>query len=297
MSNRALLLFCVLAYALSWSLQFAAIANVGDLENAAAAPYLIAAMFVPALVTLLFAWRRPDLRKTILWKPAWRMLPLLVIAFAVPTLIAFATVAAAEGLHIGKSGWFVFSQTGVAISGGPWLLGKGHQDWPLFIANVLATGGAFAALNAAVAMGEELGWRGFLQGHLIARLGTTRGIALLGLIWSFWHLPGLLAGYNFPEHPMLGAFVLFPLELVAVSMFLGWLTLRSGSFWAAAIAHGAGNSIEEGVTANLHMTVPHIAEDLLRLAATVIVGLVFWLFLSRGERKRAPQQASLLAPA
>jgi len=290
MSRRALLLFCVLAYAFSWSLQFAAIANVGDLENPAAAPYLIAAMFVPASVTLLFAWRRPDLRKTILWCPTWRMLPMLVIAFVVPTLIAFATVGAVELLHIGKSGWFVFSHDGVAISGGPWLLGKGTQDWPLFIANVLATGGAFAALNALVAMGEELGWRGFLQGHLIERFGTTRGIAVLGLIWSFWHLPGLLAGYNFPEHPVLGGFVFFPIELVAVSMFLGWLTLRSGSFWPAAIAHGAGNSIEEGVTANLHMAVPHLAEDMLRLTATVVVGLAFWTLLARRNRSEAQRQ-------
>jgi preprotein translocase subunit YajC len=45
------------------------------------------------------------------------------------------------------------------------------------------------------------------------------------------------------------------------------------------------------------MTVPHLAEDLLRLAATVIVGLVFWWLLNRSERKRETQQTSLLATA
>src|SRR5690606_23069025 len=123
------------------------------------------------------------------------------------------------------------------------------QPWPAFIANVALTGMWFALFNATVAVGEEFGWRGFLQGHLIARMGTTDGIVLLGFIWSMWHLPSLLAGYNFPEYPLLGATVLFPVQLIAASFFLGWLTLRAGSFWPAAIAHGATNSIQEGVTA------------------------------------------------
>lgn len=285
MSKRALLLFCVLVYALSWSIQAAVIAKYGNPENGGA-PWLVVVMFTPALVTLLFAAFSREARAWIRWRPAWRVLPLLVIAFLVPTLIAFATIAAVQGLHFGTSSWFVFARDGVSISGGPWLLGRGVQDWPRFLANVVLTGGAYAAFNALVAMGEELGWRGFLQGQLVARLGVTRGLVLLGLIWSFWHLPSLLAGYNFPEHPVLGALVLFPVELVAISMFLGWLTLRSGSFWTAAVAHGAGNSIEEGVVSHLHMTVPHLAADLLRLGATVVVGLVFWALLRRSERRR-----------
>jgi len=284
-STRALLLFCALAYAISWSLQFAAIHAVGNLESMAAAPYLVGAMAVPGFLTLAFAWFSRAAGASILWRPSRRLLPFGVIAFLVPTAIAFATVAAVMLAGWGKPGWFLFSHSGVAISGGPWLLGRGGQAWPLFVANVVLTGGAYAMFNAIFAAGEELGWRGFLQGHFIARFGTTRGVVLLGLLWSFWHLPALLAGYNFPEHPVLGGFILFPAELVAISFFLAWLTLRSGSFWAAAIAHGAGNSIEEGVVANLHLTVPHLYEDLLRLAATVVVGLVFWLLLAVRTRR------------
>jgi uncharacterized protein len=284
MSNRALTLFCVLAYALSWSIQFEVIAAYGNPENPHATPWLVAIMFTPALVTLAFAFFSRKARAIIRWRQSWRMLPLLIVAFVVPTLISFGTVAAIDLFGWGKPGWFVFSQSGVAISGGPWLLGNGTQAWGTFALNVFLTGGCFAALNALAAMGEELGWRGFLQGPLVEKLDATRGIVLLGLIWSFWHLPALLAGYNFPAHPMLGAFLLSPLELIAVSMFLGWLTIRSGSFWCAAIAHGAGNSIEEGVTANLHMQMPHIYEDIARLTFTMIFGLLFWFLLARGSR-------------
>jgi membrane protease YdiL (CAAX protease family) len=139
------------------------------------------------------------------------------------------------------------------------------------------------------AIGEELGWRGFLQGALTDKLGITQGIVVLGLIWSFWHLPVLLAGYNYPATPVLGAFVLFPVTLVAASFFLGWLTIRSGSVWPAVLAHGATNSIEEGVIANVHLATPQLYGDVLRLALTVVVGLISWALLARsGSRSDDP---------
>lgn len=287
MRNRTLVLYCILVFGLSWSAQFALLAFYGSPNNPAAVLPGLGIMFSPALVTLGFALFSREVRKQIRWRPAWRMIPILVVAIVVPILIGFATLAVVEFASWGKAGWFAFSQSIVTISGGPWLLGEGAQNWTKFIANVLLTGGYFAAYNGLFAVGEELGWRGFLQGVLVARLGVTRGIGLLGLIWSLWHLPVLLAGYNYPEHPILGALVLFPVQLVAASFFLGWLTIRAGSFWPAALAHGAVNSIQEGVTANIRTTVPHLYEDLTRLSFTVLFGLVFWLLLRRRPNGRA----------
>ncbi|MGD0867845.1 MAG: CPBP family intramembrane glutamic endopeptidase [Rhizomicrobium sp.] len=285
MKLPALLLYVFLVFALSWALQIGAIAFAGNPESPAAAPWLVSAMFVPALVTLGFVRFYRPTRGLLLWKPTWAMIPLLLAAFVVPTVIGFATVGAIELLQWGHSNWFVFRQTSVSISGGPWLFGRGVQSWQLFVANVCATGGAYALFNALFAIGEELGWRGFLQGQLTARLGTTGGIALLGLLWAFWHLPVLLAGYDYPEQPLLGAFVFMPIQLVAASFFLGWLTVRARTVWPAAVAHGAVNSIEEGVTSHLHLAVPHLAEDLTRLAIIVFVGLMFWALLARRERQ------------
>jgi uncharacterized protein len=286
-NRRRVLLFCVLVYVLSWSIQTGVILTYGNPEDPRALPWLAGVMFTPAVVTLGFAVFSHESRKMIKWRPAWSVLPLSIAGFVVPTLIAFGTVAAVQDAGWGKSGWFDFSTASVAISGGPWLLGRGTEGWSLFMANVLVTGGYFSALNALAAMGEELGWRGFLQGLLVEELGLTRGIVLLGLLWSFWHLPALLAGYNYPEHPVLGATVLFPVQLVAASFFLGWLTIRSGSFWPAAVAHGAANSIEEGVTQHLNMVVPHLYEDAIRVGLTVLVGLLFWWLVQRGRRTRS----------
>jgi uncharacterized protein len=286
MNRRRVLKFCLLVYALSWSIQIGVVLAYGNPEDSRALPWGVGAMFTPALVTIGFALFSRETRRLIQWRPSWSALPLAIVGFLVPTLIAFATVAAVEIAGWGNAGWFHFSARGVAISAGPWLLGRGAQPWPVFVANVLVTGAYFAVFNALAAAGEELGWRGFLQGLLVKELGVARGILLLGLIWSFWHLPVLLAGYNFPEHPVLGALVLFPAELVAASFFLGWLTIRAGSFWPAAVAHGAVNSIEEGVTHHITMAGPHIYEDVSRLLLTIVTGLFFWRLLQRARQIR-----------
>jgi len=277
MRPRVIALYCLIVLAISWSLQLAAIRLTGgDLEADGAMPWLLAAMAVPGLTALAFViLHRPD-RLGLLWKPTWRMLPMILLGIAVPTLVAFAVLAVVQAMGWGQSGWFAFSAEGAAISGGPWLLGQGAQAWPLLAANVAVTSAAFSLLSAIPAVGEEFGWRAFLQGQLIARLGRTRGVVLLGLIWALFHLPGLLAGYNYPQTPLLGAFVITPVELIAVSMFMAWLTLGARSFWPAAIAHGAANSIQEGVVANLRMDAPRLYEDLATLAITVLVGLICW---------------------
>jgi membrane protease YdiL (CAAX protease family) len=121
---------------------------------------------------------------------------------------------------------------------------------------------------------------------MIEAFGVSKAILLLGLFWSFWHLPLLLVGYNHPENPILGAFVLSPIELVGVSFFYGWLTIRSGSFWPAAIAHAAGNSIQEGVVSHLHLLEPALYSNLYRTATAVIVGLICWVALVAGRKGR-----------
>lgn len=120
MHIRVVIFYCLIIYALSWSLQFAAIyATGGNLESDAAKPWLAGVMFGPALVALLFVWRIPSTRGALKWKPTWRMWPAFAVAVAVPTLIAFGIVAACELTGWGAAGWFVFTRDGVAVSGGP----------------------------------------------------------------------------------------------------------------------------------------------------------------------------------
>lgn len=100
-------------------------------------------------------------------------------------------------------------------------------------------------LNTTVAFGEEFGWRAYLLPKLIGLTGVRPGIVLTGFIWGCWHWPLIALGYEYGVSyrgaPWLG-FLLFCWFTVAVGTFLAWLTMRSGSIWPAALAHGALNA-------------------------------------------------------
>jgi len=85
-------------------------------------------------------------------------------------------------------------------------------------------------------------------------------------------LPLLLAGYNYPENRYLGAFLFSPILLVAESFFMAWLTLRTRSFWPAALAHGAGDSIQGGLSSSIKTTLPGLYMHLTELTLFCVVG-------------------------
>lgn len=279
MKNREILIYLSIIYIISWSVQLFAIYGTDGINSDKAELFLLCTMLVPAMVTIIYLIRDKSLRGKILWKPNLNVFKTIFMGVLIPTIIAFTVVFIFLKMGYGSPKWFAFSSTDVSISGGPWLLGLGKNSWFFFGLNVMVTALAYSVMSGIPAAGEEFAWRGFLQGILIDKLGTTNGIIVLSLIWSFWHLPALLAGYNHPEYPILGSFLLQPIQEVAVSFFLAWLTISSKSFIPAAIAHGAGNSIQEGVISNIELAVPVIYRDLGILLVTVIVGILYWYFL------------------
>ena len=282
-----LLIYCIGIFAASWTLQVAGLYAVGgNVENTAITPWLAAAMFTPALGVLMLMFFCKAVRKEVLWRPTSRAVAVAPYAVFIPTLVAFGIVAIFVSTGWGHSSFFAFSPNGVRVVGGPWLLGRGQQGWPIFVSNVVATSIVYSLISMVFGVGEELGWRGYLQGELTQRFGLLNGLIILGLLWSFWHLPLLLAGFNYPENRYLGAFVLSPLLLISASFFLAWLTLRSRSFWPAALAHGAGDSIQGGVTTSIQSNKPRLYVYLTELALIVVVGLVSYLLLVR-RRKTA----------
>ncbi len=95
--------------------------------------------------------------------------------------------------------------------------------------------------NTLFAIGEELGWRGYLLVKL-EPLGQLRAIVLSGVIWGIWHAPAIIQGHNYPGRPILG--VLFMIVFcVLFGTFLSWLYFRSRSPWTAAFAHGSLNAV------------------------------------------------------
>lgn len=267
--------YIAVLFIVSWTIQILAIIITGDINSDTARVWLAGTMLTPIVVTIFFLIRNKNLKEKLLWKPNFKIFITSFFAVFIPIIIAFAVVIIIQKLNYGQSEWFIFSKSGVNVTGGSFFLGKGHQSWLLFSSNIFLTGSAFALLNAFITTGEEFAWRGLLQPLLTERFGLFKGVTILGFIWSMWHLPVLLNGYNYPDNPILGSFILFPIRLIATSYFYAWLTLKSRSFIPASIAHGAGNGIQEAILSNIKMDTSQIYENVITIAMTVIVGLIF----------------------
>ena len=96
-------------------------------------------------------------------------------------------------------------------------------------------------INIGFALGEELGWRGFLLPHLMP-LGQWKAILISGIIWGVWHAPAVAQGLNYPGYPILGMFMMI-VFCVLLGTILSWLYLNTKSPWVAALAHGSINAV------------------------------------------------------
>lgn len=120
----------------------------------------------------------------------------------------------------------------------------GWSDVPIwltfiFILVLIATLGLVDNLSRA--LGEEIGWRGFLVPELAKVVGFRSVGIISGLMWAVFHFPVLLfADYN-AGTPAWYGLTCFTLMVVAVGFILAWLTLRSCSLWPAAILHASHN--------------------------------------------------------
>jgi membrane protease YdiL (CAAX protease family) len=104
-------------------------------------------------------------------------------------------------------------------------------------------------INALVGFGEELGWRGFLQREL-SGLGLWKASAIIGVAWGFWHAPLIVQGFNYPNHPWIGVFLMTVGTLLQAPL-LGSICLKADSVVAAAIFHGTSNRMSVLATMGL----------------------------------------------
>src|SRR5213078_2483579 len=130
-----------------------------------------------------------------------------------------------------------------------WLTGLGgiNHDWINRLAEVFGQGklprsvslpvavGLIGTVgmvgSSAQALGEEIGWRGFLVPELAKRMSFTSVSLLSGIIWSVWHYPILLfTDFNAGTPPWYGL-TCFTVVLTGIAFAFAWMRLASGSLW------------------------------------------------------------------
>ena len=91
-----------------------------------------------------------------------------------------------------------------------------------------------------VALGEEVGWRGYALPALQARHGALASSVILGIVWALWHLPQF-----FNPATLYGdlPFVLFLAYLVPFAVLITWVfNSTGGSVLIVMLVHAVMNA-------------------------------------------------------
>lgn len=142
------------------------------------------------------------------------------------------------------------------------------------------------------ALGEELGWRGFLLPKLIES-NIRSPYIVSGIIWALWHAPLVsLGGYYEVDSPALIALV-YSFSIVTSGYVIGLLRTRSRSVWVATAIHASHNFF-------FQLAIPRLVFsgsgpnskwwELIGADCGVVVGLLYLLatiYMLKTERPRA----------
>ncbi|WP_162524326.1 CPBP family intramembrane glutamic endopeptidase [Halobellus captivus] len=196
---------------------------------------------------------------------AVRLVALAPLYMFTPAVAAGVTVLTSDvsrneiGARIGRVRWHLFSVVAVCILVGvglavavatPGIGFDGSADpipglaLPSGVLGVLAlaalTVGTGVTVNAVFALGEELGWRGYLLWEL-APLGFWRASGVIGVVWGLWHAPVVLDGYNYPSFPVVGVAAMTVATVVFAPVYT-YVVVRARSVLAAGFFHGVFNA-------------------------------------------------------
>jgi membrane protease YdiL (CAAX protease family) len=162
-ARHDLLLYFILAYAVSWAIWPLVLVNPGS------SPLVPFGPLIAAVIVALLAGGLRELRALLGQLLRWRVHP---IWYVIALLGPFVLAAGAAALTV--------------ATGAPAPNLEGHPDW-------LGIGAALLSTIIIVGLFEEVGWRGFALPRLQRRLDALWAALVLGVIWAPWHLPELIS--------------------------------------------------------------------------------------------------------
>ena len=101
--------------------------------------------------------------------------------------------------------------------------------------------------NIPFTFGEEVGWRGLMYPIMQTLWGRNRALVISGGIWAVWHLPPLVGGVYMAGAPILYQIPMFVIQILALTVVVSWLRMRSNSVWPAVIWHALHNFLDQFV--------------------------------------------------
>lgn len=143
-------------------------------------------------------------------------------------------------------------------------------------------------------LGEEYGWRFFLQPIMQKKFGMKLGVILLGIVWGLWHIPVDTFFYTEDSVPQMitGQII----TCVTLGIFFGYAYLKTNNIWVPVAMHFLNNNLIPIITGEFSaevMTNQHV--EWLYLVEVLVLDFIFFgLFIFAKEyrsRKKVKEAA------
>ncbi|MGL5069027.1 MAG: CPBP family intramembrane glutamic endopeptidase [Sarcina sp.] len=130
-------------------------------------------------------------------------------------------------------------------------------------------------------LGEEFGWRYYLQPRLQVLFGKRMGVIILGVIWGIWHLPLCFTLYS-PDSPI-NCVISHVTFCASMGIFLAYVYMKTENIFAPILIHIVNNVLAI-VLNNGSLTSTISTSDL--IIGIVINAVIFVPFLFTKEFKK-----------
>ena len=133
-------------------------------------------------------------------------------------------------------------------------------------------------LTFVIFLGEEYGWRYYLQPIMQKKFGTALGTVLLGVVWGVWH-----AGADFMYYSTdtgLQMFIGQILACIALAIFMGYAYMKTENIWVPVVIHYLNNNFAillSGKTGTESMQGKIVSWNVIPIY--VVAYSVMWLFI------------------
>lgn len=245
MKDRKFTKYIIFAFVIAWLLQIVASICSNNGNRMAFQLITMVCMYAPFAAVLLSGISIKDMG----WRPkllkgkgryvvaAWFMPAVLSVLGAAIYFLCFPHAFDMSGSYLasqlGEEGVKQLAEQGMSLKQYAWLTVLiGFTYGPL--------------INTFAALGEEVGWRGYMYPKLKEKFGVLKGRLLGGTIWGIWHWPLMIfAGYEYGKNyfgtPILGLIV-FCVFTIVIGILLDELYDKTKCIWIPALGHGAINA-------------------------------------------------------
>jgi membrane protease YdiL (CAAX protease family) len=132
----------------------------------------------------------------------------------------------------------------------------------------------------ALAIGEDVGWRGLLVARLAGIAGPRTVVLVSGLVWAMFHWPLMIFLGGTPEGvPVWWSVIVFTVFIMGLGAVLANMQLRWG-LWPGVVAHAVSNAtmyhVLEPLTREKSLTGWLSGEAGLIPAIIAILGALIW---------------------